>query len=161
MRAATGRMPESSAGEPVNHLAREGSCSAQHWPVALAGGSRRGCPIPTSPALGFPHISCQEPIAALIPAIILNPIMDVLTNKRSRLCSPNPTYLLIFPIPPLLILHPISTTVPPSGNHSSRFPITPLTCQLPPSRWARLCTHPTLQEVAQVVEIHEVERNPK
>lgn len=102
--------------------------------AALASGSgqrieKRGLYSHLS-SFGFSPHFLPRAYGGLIPATILTPIMDVLTIK-----DPSLHFVpLIFPIPPLLNLHPISTTVPPSGNDSSWLSTTPLTCQLSPSR---------------------------
>lgn len=70
----------------------------------------------------------------------------------------------ILPIPPLLVLHPISTTVPLlEVAHPGSRPLPYLL--VGPSWWGTsVHTHPTPpppHEVAQLIKCHKIERNPK
>lgn len=106
----------------------------------------------------FLHISCQDPMAALMSSIILTPMMGVLTIKDPILDF----VLLILPIPSFPHLIPPSPA--PHFHHSSSYwkwlisapdhsPYLPTVLQP-----VGTSVHPTLHEV---VEHHKVEQNPR
>lgn len=92
-----------------------------------------------------------------MPVILLIPVIDILMSKdHIGLCSLNLSTLPpIFPNPPLLVLHPISTRVPlleVTHPVSQPLPYLPAVPKL-----VGTFVHPMLHEMAQLIKHHPKE----
>lgn len=113
-------------------------------------------PFPSISSFVIPPLSCQEPMVALTPAILLIPTMGILTIKDPILDFVPPTLSTpVSPIPPVLVLRPISNS-PSTGSDSSWLPYLPAA-----PKPAGTSVHPTIHEVAQPIKYHRLSGIPR